>query len=539
MRNLTPPAKIYLFGLVLAAAALGWYLVSRAGVPQGERLVLALILTALSMVTNARMVYFTSDRGISLGFAPAFAALLLFDPGVAITVALAGVLAANLINRQTFYYALCDAADAVLSVGCASLILSVGGDSGAGFPDDPGYIGPALVAAVVMFMINVLDWAIVYVLNDEGSWRSELREIWDGAHVLAFCLEIALGFLMAWLSVRMPWTLIFLTIPAYGAFIMVERQVRARRRTQDSLVRTEASLANAQRIAHVGSWEWSVDTDLMMWSDETYRILGLAPQERVATREEYMGNAHPADQTSLQEAMELAAATGESFDLEYRVARPGGEARCVYLRGEVEQHSGEQAKLFGTLLDITERKELEQRLEYQAYHDALTGLPNRALFTDRLEVALSRKQRDGGQVAVLLLDLDGFKNVNDTMGHKAGDILLQVVSDRLTEVIRPHDTVARLGGDEFVLLIDATDGTDVAKVAERVIEAVRAPHEIHGQRTRIAASVGIALNGENSNPDWLLRAADVAMYEAKRGGRGRYRFHAEPDHPRDFGLLLG
>jgi len=533
VRHLTPSAKVYLFGLALVAAVLGTFLVSRAGMPQGERFVLACLLAVLAAILNWRLVYFTAERGISLGFAPIFAALLLFDPGVAVVIALAGILVANLLNRHSFYFAVCDAADTVLATGCAGPILALGGTFSDTPLRDPAYLGLALAAAVVMFVINVFDWGTVHVLNGEGSWSSELREIRDGSHLLAFCLEFLLGFLMAVLAASLPWALIVLAVPAYAAYVVVERQVRTRRRTQESLVRTEASLAKAQRIAHVGSWEWSVNEDLMMWSDETYRILGLNPQERLATREEYVKNAHPEDRASLQDALDLASGSGKSFDLEYRVVSPDGETRFVYLQGEVEQGPGEKTRLVGTLLDITGRKELERRLEHQAYHDPLTGLPNRTLLNDRLKIALSRTQRKGGRVAVLILDLDGFKEVNDTLGHRAGDVMLKEVAGRLSASLRPHDTAARLGGDEFVVLLDQASEAEAAKVAQRMISAVKAPHEIRGQQTRIDASVGIVLSGEERNPDWLLRAADVAMYEAKRQGRGRYEFYTEPRHPRD------
>jgi diguanylate cyclase (GGDEF)-like protein/PAS domain S-box-containing protein len=534
--SLTTSAKAFLLGLALAAAALGASLVSRADVPQGEPLALAILLAALAILLNWRLVYFTTVRGLSLGFAPVFAALLLFDPGVAVAISLIGVLAANLLNRHSFYFAVCDASDTVLATGCAGLILGPGVELFGASTGDPVFLGLALVAAGVMFVINVFDWAAVYVLNGEGTWAAELREIRDGAHVLAFCLEIILGSLVALLAVNAPWALLLLSLPAYAAYVVVERQVRTRRRTQESLVRTEASLAKAQRIAHVGSWEWSVDEDLMMWSDETYRILGLDPQERLATREEYVRNAHPGDRTALREALDRASRTGESFDLEYRVVRPEGNVRYVYLQGEVEQ--GKKPRLVGTLLDVTSRKELERRLEYQAYHDTLTGLPNRALFTDRLDISLARTLRQGGRVAALLLDLDGFKEVNDTLGHRAGDVLLQQVAERLSACLRPHDTAARLGGDEFVVLLDQSTEDEAAKVAERVISALREPYEVHGRQTRIDTSVGISLSGEDRNPDWLLRAADIAMYEAKRQGRGCYKFYTEPRRPRDFRTLL-
>lgn len=538
MRNLTPAARAYLIVLALAAAGLLAFLLPGAEVLRGRDLVLAFFLTALMLITNWWMSYFTTERGISLGFSAAFAALLLFDPGVAVAIALVGILGANLLDRHSFYFAMCDASDVVLATGLAGLVISADGNVGVGSLSNPTHLALIFGAAIVMYAVNTFDWAVVYVLNGEGTWLSELRGLSEGAFVLAFCLEIALGFLVAVLALLMPWALIFLSVPAFTAYVVVERQAKWRRRMQESLVRTEASLANAQRIANVGSWEWSPGQDLMMWSDETYRILGLEPQERLPTSEEYVNNAHPDDRARLQEALNETSTTGESFGLEYRVVRPDGEVRHVYLRGEAAQASGGKTNLAGTLLDITERKELEHRLAYQAHHDALTGLPNRVLFTDRLEIALARTRRQRGQVAILLLDLDHFKEVNDTMGHEAGDLLLQEVSSRLSGCLRPHDTVARLGGDEFVMLLDQADRDAAANVARRVIEAIRTPYSIHGREARVDASIGITLSNGDNNPDWLIRVADVAMYEAKHSGRGRYRFYVPRRNPHDFRMLL-
>ena len=179
--------------------------------------------------------------------------------------------------------------------------------------------------------------------------------------------------------------------------------------------------------------------------------------------------------------------------------------------------------------DTTERKRAEEMLSYQAFHDPLTGLPNRALFLDRLEQALVRADRREGCVAVLFLDLDRFKVVNDSMGHDAGDGLLVAVAKRLEEVLRPEDTVARLGGDEFVVLLQDVGGRRYAeKVAERIATALRGSFDVEGNETYVTASIGIVLNeAGHVKPSEMLRDADIAMYSAKDAGKARHEVFDE------------
>jgi diguanylate cyclase (GGDEF)-like protein len=174
-------------------------------------------------------------------------------------------------------------------------------------------------------------------------------------------------------------------------------------------------------------------------------------------------------------------------------------------------------------LRASERERLDE-LARQAFHDPLTDLPNRALFADRLDHALARLRRRHGSVAVLLLDLDGFKEVNDTLGHEAGDQLLITVGERLRACLRPADTVARLGGDEFTILLEEIDSLrEATRVAERIEDALKTPFVLDGNEISITTSIGIAFNTPgNSEPDDLLRNADTAMYQAKRAGKARY-----------------
>ena len=172
--------------------------------------------------------------------------------------------------------------------------------------------------------------------------------------------------------------------------------------------------------------------------------------------------------------------------------------------------------------DVTERKAMQKQLHYQAFHDSLTGLPNRALFMDRLEHALTRANRQGSKIAVLFMDLDNFKVINDSLGHKAGDLLI-AVAERLKAPLRPEDTVARLGGDEFTILVeDISSVGDVARIAVRLAKKLRPPFALGEQEVFATVSTGIALNPAREQPADLLRHADLAMYRAKRRGKARY-----------------
>ncbi len=177
------------------------------------------------------------------------------------------------------------------------------------------------------------------------------------------------------------------------------------------------------------------------------------------------------------------------------------------------------------LHDITERKRAEEIIKHMAYHDDLTGLPNRRLFNDRLYLALAHAQRSQQKLAVMLLDLDHFKVINDTLGHSVGDQLLQVVGERLVSLLRKGDTVARMGGDEFMLLLpEIAQVEDAAEVAARILEAFREPSVFDGHELHITSSLGIALYPDDGeDEDTLMKNADIAMYRAKGEGRDNYQ----------------
>jgi diguanylate cyclase (GGDEF)-like protein/PAS domain S-box-containing protein len=193
---------------------------------------------------------------------------------------------------------------------------------------------------------------------------------------------------------------------------------------------------------------------------------------------------------------------------------------------------GEQRYYTGIMRDVTERKRTAERLAYLATHDALTGLPNRTLFADRLDQALARSAWNQRLVAVMFLDLDRFKTINDTLGHDAGDLLIQTVATRLTGTVREGDTVARQGGDEFtIVLIDMAQTDDVALVAQKILNAMVQPFNLNGHQTPVTFSIGIACYPvDGTDAQTLLKHADTALYQAKARGRNTYQLYA-PDIP--------
>ena len=180
----------------------------------------------------------------------------------------------------------------------------------------------------------------------------------------------------------------------------------------------------------------------------------------------------------------------------------------------------------GIIRDISERKQAEETIRRMAYHDPLTGLPNRKLFSDRLAIALAQAMRNQNDVAVIMLDLDNFKDVNDTLGHDTGDVLLKAVTKRLSEALRKSDTVARFGGDEFALIFpDLKEEDDASRVAKKIVERFRKPFFINAHQLIVTTSIGIAVYPRDGTDEVaLLKNADIAMYQAKQAGRDRYQF---------------
>jgi len=310
-----------------------------------------------------------------------------------------------------------------------------------------------------------------------------------------------------------------------GLVYAVAKDVTDRKVAEEQLAYSETMLADAQRVAAVGSFCWNVASGAISWSDELYRIMGLRPREFEPTYDSYLDKVHADDRARLDAVVQEAVSTGRAFEIDHGVLRPDGTVRTLHCRGRVlYDDDGGRARVVGTAQDVTERRRLESELAHQALHDSLTGLPNRTLLLDRLTQALARVGRHERLLALLFIDVDNFKAVNDSLGHSVGDRLLIDVGERLRGTLRSSDTVARFGGDEYVMLCEelSNDG-DAVGAAARVKAAFDEPFTLEGEDHHISVSIGVAVASSGAaTPDDLLRDADTAMYKAKELGRGRF-----------------
>src|SRR5215208_6062008 len=324
------------------------------------------------------------------------------------------------------------------------------------------------------------------------------------------------------------WTLLSVSVvhdeenePLY--FICQIQDVTERKKVEKRIIESEERFRSLVQNSSDIITILEADGTVRYVSPAVERVMGFKPEEQVGTNA--FGSVHPDDrEQALNTFAEVLKRPGLHPTLEFRVCHKDGSWR--YLEHVVNNLLGDSA-VRGVVVnswDVTERKALVEQLSYQAFHDPLTGLPNRVLFMDRLEHALTRANRRGNKVAVLFTDLDNFKVINDSLGHEIGDRLLVAVAERLKACLRPEDTAARLGGDEFTILVEDIASVDEGvQIAERIADILRPPFALEEQEVFATTSTGIALNStaQEQAAD-LLRHADLAMYRAKRRGKARY-----------------
>ncbi|MEO8197956.1 MAG: EAL domain-containing protein [Thermoanaerobaculia bacterium] len=298
--------------------------------------------------------------------------------------------------------------------------------------------------------------------------------------------------------------------------VAVCQDISERRQAEEALRESEERYTLAVRGANDGIWDWNLETGNIYFSSRWKSMLGLDEEDVAPTPDSWFSRVHPEDLPGLRTRLDrhLSGAT-EMFEDEHRLEHRDGNYRWMLARGvALLGKDGSPCRLAGSQTDITDRK----------VHDPLTGLPNRALFLDRLEGARARAKRGGRNLfAVLFLDLDRFKVVNDSLGHPVGDQLLVAVAGRIESCIRPGDTVARLGGDEFAVLLEEIGEFDEStEIASRIHSAFTQPFVVSDHELFVTVSIGISLgSSESQDLAGLLRDADTAMYRAKIAGRGR------------------
>jgi diguanylate cyclase (GGDEF)-like protein/PAS domain S-box-containing protein len=309
------------------------------------------------------------------------------------------------------------------------------------------------------------------------------------------------------------------------------RDITLRRRTEEQMVRAKERLDLALASSNLALWDWDLSRNRVYFNESWSALMGEAARESTFTAEEVLQWAHADDRQVFRAALgNTARGVSEEFDCEYRVRDTAGEWKWIHSRGKVTQRDegGRALRMTGTSTDVSKRKRAEERAEYLATRDALTGLPNRVLLHDRLEQAVVNAARHQAGFAFMFIDLDRFKTINDSLGHHAGDELLKGVAGRLTACVRASDTVARLGGDEFAVILENLrddDDEGAQQVAEKMIAAMAAPLPVEGQALTTSCSIGIGLYpADGRDSATLMKNADVAMYYAKEKGRNNYQF---------------
>jgi diguanylate cyclase (GGDEF)-like protein/PAS domain S-box-containing protein len=330
----------------------------------------------------------------------------------------------------------------------------------------------------------------------------------------------------------------FATKPVVAA--MLAHRVRYMLRTKkamDDLRHSRARLSNAQRIARLGNWEYDPASGALNISGDARRMMGLPDRDLML--DSFLERIPGDDAEKLRSAIRESIETGTPFGLDHRAIPADGTEIFVHTQAAPILADGRVVMLAGTGQDITERVEAEQKVRTLAFYDTLTGLPNRILFTDMLRNSLGRASRRGDHVAVMFLDLDGFKSINDTLGHSAGDRVLEKVSARLHQVTRDYDpvgrsgegpdlTIGRLGGDEFLFAIaDLPDPAEAASVATRILESLHRPLLTQDGSIRVTGSMGVSVFPQDgTDVDELLKNADAALYHAKDSGRNTFEFYS-------------
>ncbi len=274
-------------------------------------------------------------------------------------------------------------------------------------------------------------------------------------------------------------------------------------------------------VARLNAIVWEADGEqyrMTFVSEKCRDLLGFSPQEWLTEPEFWERHLHPEDRALAIARCDAAIRDGRPVELEYRFRTASGEYRWMSDVIGIAEEPGHGRRLIGVMIDITDRKVLEGRLAHLAFHDPLTRLPNRAMLSRHLD---ERILRSSPSAAILFIDLDDFKTINDSLGHAAGDELLVLVAERLSSRTRADDLVARLGGDEFVVAVGSADRARTLALADRLQRSIQRPYRIRNRNVGMRASIGVVFADGRTDAETLLRDADAAMYRAKQAGKGR------------------
>ncbi|MFK5913734.1 MAG: EAL domain-containing protein, partial [Woeseiaceae bacterium] len=383
---------------------------------------------------------------------------------------------------------------------------------------------------IFIFLSSIIGaaFAIAYMQHKIASvpplTAGTLAQLEQSFLSIYFIILILLGMMVWWIVLtERSYHLTQNDLDAQNA--QLQDEIIDHRAVEEQLAEKEERLSLAARHNGVGIWDLDPQTEKLIWDDSMFSLFHIQKESFSGAYDAWVSTLHPDDREYAERDLHAALSGEKTFDTDFRIIWPNGEVRNIKGIAKVfRDKAGNPIRMLGINADITEQRQAEDKLRLMAHYDLLTGLPNRALFIDRLHKAIAHSHRSKHQLAICYLDLDHFKPVNDNYGHDVGDQLLIEVAQRISSTIREEDTVSRQGGDEFVLLLnDITSFEQYKQTLERIQYAIAQPFIIDNHSHIISVSSGVTLYpSDNSDIGTLLRHADQAMYQSKQSGRGHY-----------------
>ena len=509
-----------------------------------------LLASSLASSHRLRLPLGTNSSTLSVSYATDFAALFLLGTDLTMVVAATSAFAQSTVvgpqgpsKKNPPVRVAFNVAALVLTVQAAGAAVHAFGPTRSMPLWDLAQ--PMVAGALAYYLVNtVLVAAAIALTGGERVWKVwESNFLWTAPSYFVGA-GAAVAAVAIWNADR-GWLLPLVLAPVYLTFrsyaIYVDRLASDQRHNQevmrlhnDAVTALGAARRSEQRYAlaaagsNDGLWDWDMPEGALYCSERWKLMLGLSPQTPVDTIEQWVALVHADDRPGLEAALD-AHLRGETahFEHEYRAYHSDGQIRWMLCRGiAVRDDASQPVRMAGSQTDVTEWRRVQDTLATAARHDHLTGLPNRRLFAELLQRSIAQSARSvTPKYAVLFIDLDGFKLVNDSLGHLVGDQFLVAIAARLATNLRPGDALARLGGDEFAVLIeDFATPDEVCLVAERLQRSLVEPITLSGRELYASASIGIVLGGvQYHTVDDVLRDADIAMYRAKAAGRGGYQ----------------
>ena len=537
MAALPRPVHIYIALIAIATVGLAAGLLATEGLPAPYRWPLAALLAVCMLLAWLYPLPVGFKTHFYVDTAVLLATALLFEPGAAMAIAGLGTFAAQRARRRFWDETVFNTGQIMAQVALVSLIMGAAGyPPGSVAASDPGWVVAVAASGLALFAASAVLVGLIVALQGGLSpvpvWVETIFRSEDAVYA-GHLAQVGIAVVGAVLGAGHYWTIALLIPPIGAVYLALDHGMELRRTAEMALRLQQRNLTEAQRLARIGSWEWDLATGAQGWSEEAFRLLGFEPPFPAPSLELLLERIHPDDRARVDGHIHAAIRFQSHYDIEHRIITERGRELTVHHRGEVIVEGPDaRPRLVAMIHDVSERKQLEERLQHLAFHDPLTGLPNRARLFEELEATLSETRRGGREFALLFVDMDNFKEINDSLGHKAGDEVLSEIGRRLASSLRQGDIVARYGGDEFLILARSVARPEEAgRLAERLVDLLAEEVKLTNSQTApVAASIGIVMpDSRLRSSTELLQLVDAALYHAKRDGKGIYTFYGPTD----------